>query len=90
MKKPKLILLDEATSSLDNTSETGIYSSLNMLSEGSTIIAIAHRIASIKNFDKIFVVDKGKVVECGTFDELIHKQGIFTKIINRKDQYLEV
>lgn len=90
IKDSKLVLLDEATSSLDNTSETEIYSSLNKFLEGRSVIAIAHRISSIKNFDKIVVIDNGRVVESGTFDELIDKQGVFINIINGQDQYQEV
>ncbi|MGG3806580.1 ABC transporter ATP-binding protein [Metabacillus fastidiosus] len=86
LKNPSLILLDEATASLDNISEAEIYSSLNSLSKDKTIIAIAHRISSIKNFDRIIVLDNGKIVECGTYEELIHNQGFFTKLINKKHE----
>ncbi|EEM69065.1 MULTISPECIES: ABC transporter ATP-binding protein [Bacillus cereus group] len=88
LKNPKLILLDEATSALDNTSETEVYSSLNKFSAEKTIIAIAHRISSIKNFDRIVVIDNGRVVESGTYEELIHNRGFFTKLINRENECL--
>ncbi|MEK5115044.1 ABC transporter ATP-binding protein [Bacillus sp. FSL R5-0677] len=90
LKNPNLILLDEATSSLDNTNEEEIYYSLNNLPTDKTIIAIAHRISSIKQFNRIVVVEGGKVVESGTYKELIQKQGYFTKIINKEKECLEV
>lgn len=70
-----MILLDEATSSLDNKNEEEIYSKLNNLSTETTVIAIAHRISSIKHFNRIVVIDNGEVVESGTYEELISNQG---------------
>ncbi|MEM5637748.1 ATP-binding cassette domain-containing protein [Bacillus toyonensis] len=90
VKKSNLILLDEATSSLDNKNEEEIYSKLNNLSTETTVIAIAHRISSIKHFNRIVVIDNGEVVESGTYEELISNQGFFTKLINRENECLEV
>ncbi|CUB19114.1 ABC transporter ATP-binding protein [Bacillus sp. FSL R5-0654] len=91
VKEPKIMLMDEATASLDSTTETDIYSSLENLWIGKTVITIAHRISSIKKFDKIIVLDEGKIVECGNFDELVRKQGTFTKIIKQQqNHYSEV
>ncbi|WP_257149463.1 ABC transporter ATP-binding protein [Bacillus cereus] len=90
VKKSDLILLDEATSSLDNRNEEEIYSKLNNLATETTVIAIAHRISSIKHFNRIVVIDNGEVVESGTYEELISNQGYFTKLINRENECLEV
>lgn len=90
VKKSDLILLDEATSSLDNKNEEEIYSKLNNLATETTVIAIAHRISSIKHFNRIVVIDNGEVVESGTYEELISNQGFFTKLINRENECLEV
>ncbi|WP_245916846.1 ABC transporter ATP-binding protein [Bacillus fungorum] len=90
VKKSDLILLDEATSSLDNKNEEEIYSKLNNLAKETTVIAIAHRISSIKHFNRIVVIDNGEVVESGTYEELISNQGFFTKLINRENECLEV
>ena len=90
VKKSNLILLDEATSSLDNKNEEEIYSKLNNLSTETTVIAIAHRISSIKHFNRIVVIDNGQVIESGTYEELISQQGLFTELINRENEYLEV
>ncbi|MGY1422610.1 ABC transporter ATP-binding protein [Bacillus cereus] len=90
LKNPDIILLDEATASLDSNNEKYIYSTLEQISNEKTLIAIAHRISSIKKFEKIVVLDKGRIVEYGSFDELIKKNGIFTKIINQQKHNLEV
>lgn len=90
LKNPDIILLDEATASLDSNNEKYIYSTLEQISNEKTLIAIAHRISSIKKFEKIVVLDKGRIVEYGSFDELINKNGIFTKIINQQKHNLEV
>ncbi|KIQ78687.1 ABC transporter [Bacillus sp. L_1B0_8] len=90
VKKPTLILLDEATASLDNNNEEIIYSQLNNLPTETTVIAIAHRLSSIKHFNRIVVIDKGQVIESGTYEELISQQGLFTELINRENEYLEV
>ncbi len=80
LRKPKILILDEATSALDNTSEKHIQSEIEKLQKenNTTIIAIAHRLTTLKNCDKIIVLDKGKIVEDGKFDELIEKEGIFS------------
>ena len=79
LRKPKILILDEATSALDNTSEKHIQSEIEKLKKehNTTIIAIAHRLTTLKNCDKIIVLNKGKIEETGKFDELIDKEGIF-------------
>ena len=80
LRKPKILILDEATSALDNTSEKHIQSEIEKLKKehNTTIIAIAHRLTTLKNCDKIIVLNKGKIEETGKFDELIDKEGIFS------------
>ena len=80
LKNPPILILDEATSSLDSESEKIIQRSLEKLAEGRTTITIAHRLTSIKKSDKIYVVDGGKVVEEGTHDELITNSNIYRKL----------
>lgn len=69
-RKPSLLILDEATSSLDSESEKSIQASIEMLKGKITVIIIAHRLSTIKKVDKIFLIKKGKIIEQGTYDEL--------------------
>ncbi|MBE6533290.1 MAG: ABC transporter ATP-binding protein [Ruminococcaceae bacterium] len=80
LKNPKLLILDEATSALDNATEMLIQESLTELSEGRTVIVVAHRLSTVKNADEIVVVDKSGIVERGTHDELIAKNGEYKKL----------
>ncbi len=74
LKDPSILILDEATSSLDAHSEREVQAALNELMEGRTTIIIAHRLATIKKVDKIFVLDHGKIIESGSHDELLAKE----------------
>jgi subfamily B ATP-binding cassette protein MsbA len=75
LANPKIIILDEATSSLDTESEALIQKSLSELIKDRTTIVIAHRLSTIKQADQILVVEAGKIVERGTHDELIAEKG---------------
>jgi subfamily B ATP-binding cassette protein MsbA len=71
LKKTPIILLDEATSSLDSETEEKIQNALNILTKNKTTIVIAHRLSTILNSDKIFVVEKGEILASGKHDELL-------------------
>ena len=71
LKKSKIILLDEATSSLDAETEKKIQDAINFLTKGRTTLVIAHRLSTILNSDKIFVVEKGEILASGKHDELL-------------------
>ena len=77
MKNPSVLILDEATSALDNATEALIQSSLQELCKGRTTIVVAHRLSTIKNADKIIVIDRGLIQEEGTHQELLEKDGIY-------------
>lgn len=76
-----ILILDEATSSLDSESEKLVQDALQKLMKNKTSIVIAHRLSTIKNSDKIIVLDSGKIVETGNHDELISKNGYYSKLI---------
>lgn len=80
LRKPKILILDEATSALDNTSEKYIQAEIEKMKQenNTTIIAIAHRLTTLKNCDRIIVLNKGKIEEDGKFADLIEKNGMFS------------
>ena len=80
--KPRVIMFDEATSALDNITQKQVSDSLDSLK--STRIVIAHRLSTIKHCDRIVVLDKGKIIEDGTYQELIDKKGYFAELVERQ------
>jgi ATP-binding cassette subfamily B protein len=83
LKNPPILILDEATSALDSVTEEKIQDSFDKLSEGRTTLVIAHRLSTIKNADKIIVVGNEGILESGTHQELIEKQGVYANLYSR-------
>ena len=75
IKKPEILILDEATSSLDQDSENLIYQSIKNLSKKMTIIIITHRLSFLKQSDKIYIIEKGELIESGNYNNLIKQDG---------------
>jgi ATP-binding cassette subfamily B protein len=86
LRNPPVLVLDEATSSLDTQTERLVQEALERLSEGRTTIAIAHRLSTVRDADQIVVLDRGRVVEVGTFDELLAHGGRFAELASRGDE----
>ena len=80
LKDAPILLLDEATSALDSEIEVVIQQSLYQLMEGKTVIAIAHRLSTIAAMDRLIVIDKGKIIEEGSHNELIRKKGLYARL----------
>jgi ATP-binding cassette subfamily B protein len=90
LKDPRILILDEATSSLDTTSERLVQQALRPLMRGRTTIAIAHRLSTILSADVIFVVERGRIVERGTHDELVGRGGIYARLYEQQFRSGEV
>jgi ATP-binding cassette subfamily B protein len=85
LRNPPVLVLDEATSSLDTQTERLVQEALERLSEGRTTIAIAHRLSTVRDADQIVVLDRGRVVEIGTYGELFAQGGRFAELAARDD-----
>ena len=83
LKNPPILILDEATSALDNESEILVGQSLEKLAHGRTTLTIAHRLTTIKNYDRILVLGSEGIVESGTHDQLLAKQGVYYRLWNQ-------
>lgn len=86
LKDPEYLILDEATSSLDSESERMVQLALENLMEGRTTIIIAHRLATIRSVDTIFVIDDGKVIEQGNHQELLEKEGLYYRLNRMQEE----
>ena len=82
LRNPQILLLDEATSALDTESEKLVQEAISNLMIGRTSIVIAHRLSTIQNADQILVLDKGKIVESGTHDQLIGQNGLYCRLVD--------
>lgn len=85
IRDPKILILDEATSALDNISEYHVQKAISHLIKGRTTFIVAHRLSTIRDADRIFVMDKGECVEAGTYDELMAKKGKFYELKSLND-----
>ncbi len=82
LKNPPILILDEATSAVDNETEAAIQRSLDRITRDRTTIAIAHRLSTIRNAHRIYVMERGQLIEAGTHDELLAQQGVYAGLWN--------
>ena len=80
LKNPEILILDEATSAVDNETEAAIQRSLDMLKQNRTVIVIAHRLSTIRNAEKIYVLENGEIVESGSHEELLQNKDVYHKL----------
>ena len=81
LHNPRILILDEATSSVDVETEKKIQQAIDRLVQNRTTFAIAHRLSTLRNADRLFVIEKGRGVECGSHEELMEKKGIYYKLV---------
>ena len=83
-KNPDIIIFDEATNSLDANNEKVIVENLTEFFEGKTVIIVAHRLSTVRNADKIVVLDSGRIIETGTHESLIGKKGAYFNLVKNQ------
>ena len=90
LHNPRILILDEATSSVDVETEKKIQQAIDRLVQNRTTFAIAHRLSTLRNADRLFVIEKGKGAECGSHEELMAKQGIYYKLVETQREAANV
>ena len=85
LRNPAILVLDEATSALDNETERKVQAGIDRLAEGRTTMVIAHRLSTIRDADQIVVLDRGQIIERGTYEELVARGGAFAQLALRED-----
>jgi len=86
IRRPQILVLDEATSSLDNISEKVVQNAIDKVSESCTTLVVAHRLSTIRNADLIYVIDDGMIVESGTHDQLVSGKGKYWELYSRQEE----
>lgn len=90
LQNPRILILDEATASLDTETEGQIQEALERLIKGRTTISIAHRLSTLRNADRLVVIEKGKIVEEGTHSELAKKKGVYFTLLQKQSEALKI
>ena len=86
MKDAPVIILDEATANVDPENEKELIEAIQALTKEKTVLMIAHRLKTVRNADQIFVIDKGRIIQRGTHDELVKQDGIYRRFVDSRRQ----
>jgi ATP-binding cassette subfamily B protein len=86
LKNPRILILDEATSSVDTETESQIQAAIERLVEGRTTFAIAHRLSTLRKADKLVILDKGEIVELGSHEELMKNDGLYKRLVDMQSE----
>ena len=87
IRNAPILVLDEATASLDSQAEAEVQKAIDHLAENRTVICVAHRLSTLRSMDQILVMEKGRIIECGAFDQLLTQRGVFTIMAARQSIY---
>jgi len=87
VRNAPILVLDEATASLDSQSEAEVQKAIDALAENRTVICVAHRLSTLRSMDQIIVIEKGRIIEQGSFDQLLTQRGVFTAMAARQSIY---
>jgi len=90
LRNPGILILDEATAAVDTETERQIQEALSRLIRGRTTFAIAHRLSTLRNANRLVVLDKGSIAEIGTHDELMAKEGIYCKLVQMQSELSKI
>jgi ATP-binding cassette subfamily B protein len=87
---PRILILDEATASVDTETEHKIQEAVSRLVQGRTTFAIAHRLSTLRNANRLVVIDKGQIAEIGTHEELLAEKGIYYKLVEAQKEMSQI
>jgi ATP-binding cassette subfamily B protein len=87
LRDAPILLLDEATSALDSESEASVHEALNLLAAGRTVIAVAHRLSTLRDFDRIIVMESGRIIDAGSPEELSNRPGPYLDLLHFQNQH---
>jgi ATP-binding cassette subfamily B protein len=90
LKDPRILILDEATSSVDTETESLIQTAVERLVEGRTTFAIAHRLSTLRKADKLIIMDRGKIAEQGTHNELLENNGLYKRLVDLQSELSKI
>ena len=90
LKDPRILILDEATSSVDTETESLIQAAIERLVKGRTTFAIAHRLSTLRKADKLIILDKGGIAEQGTHNELLESDGLYKRLVEMQSELSKI